>query len=946
MYARLEALLAAALALGPAVALAQPAPAGQDGGAFPVIVITRDQLLSSGKASIGEYLQALPQQGNGYNAQVLEGGGAATVDLRSLGPGRTLVLVDGRRVVPGGGFLAVGSDVDLAAIPLQAVERLEISTGGGSAVHGSEAVAGVVNVVTRRGLAGTEAAATLGATSRGDAAVVAVSALTGQQGERGGFVLGVGYTRVGSVLAGDRPWASTLHGYDYATGTVGAPVVSTATPAGRFTLDPSTCATPACAALLDAYGPGVRAWTVDPSLPGGARPYLPGDAYDFQPARQLCAPNEVVTARAAGEHALGGAAVGYLEAAWVNRQSREQAAPTSLFTLNASSVVSAQSVYNPYGVDLTDVRRRLVELGPRTRAQDLDTFRVVAGVRGVLPDAFGPLRGWAWDAAFEYGRSSGTTTTTGDLVVPKLEAALGPSFLYPYDGQAYCGTLTNSIPGCVPLDLLHGPASITPDQLAGVTFTGIDSSEAALRTLRLSARGELFEVQAGHPSTLALGAELRDQSGSILPNPVAAAGESTGRNEIPISGRYDAQEAFAELSLPIWSGAPGLARLDVALAGRVFHYSTFGTDASYQAGVRYAPLPWLALRASASSAFRAPSIWALYTPVQETFPNVMDPCGGSGVGGAPSLLDPTSGLYAQCNATGVAQGAPAGGTANNGDDRTMLRSPIGGSPGLQPETARLLGLGLVAEPASGLTVTLDYSRVRLSGAFNALTASFILASCYTASPAPGTAASATTPQQHCDLIRRDPASGLITLIDDRLRNAGGTLASALDLSARYALHTTAGRLDLGLDGTWVLGHDTTLPDGSIVHQAGYGNSERADPALKLGARASWTRGSLAAGLAVRHVGRYRECDTISCSVDPAPATAPLFRTVASWTPVDLWVRWSPATRLGSTTLLCGVSNVLDQDPPASYAAFTANVADPATYDFLGRQLFVRLAHAY
>lgn len=907
----------------------------------PVTVITREQVAESGKLTVGEILQALPAQGNALNAQHnMTGDGSVTVNLRALGEARTLVLVNGRRVVGGGNTVA--GVVDLGAIPASAVERIEVLKDGASAVYGSDAIAGVVNVITRRRWTGTEVAAQAGTSSRGDGTTWDLSATTGASGDRGSLLLSLGFSDQKPVWAADRAWTSGIYGLDYRTRT---PVFtgSTATPAGTFDLDTAACGpspTPACQALIDAGYTGAASrpfFVVDPSRPGGARAYTAADAYNFEPHNYLSTPARRLSLYTAGEAPLGSWARAFLEGSFVNRRSDQLIAPAVLFTYPRLTL-SAQSYFNPYGVDLTDVGRRMVEFGRRNYRQELGTFRAVVGLDGTLPGAAGPLRGWSWEASLNHGRTNGTTSAQGSLRAPPLQAAIGPSFRDPADGAVKCGTPGAVVAGCVPLDLLGGPGSISPQQVASLGFYGVDRVVNQLTAVQVNVGGELFRLLSPRPAGLALGYEWRRVAGEYRPNPISEAGEDVQVNTKATAGSYGVHEAYAELSLPIASGLPLLEEMEASLAGRLFDYSTFGADRTYKAGLRWKPVRDLTLRGTWSTAFRAPSVPELYLGATESGITVTDPCTDAGMTPGSTLDQRCAAAGVPLNAAGLHQTSDVGGTH---------REQLGGNPDLRPETARIYTVGLVLAPAflRGLTIALDYYDVEVDHAIGAPSAAVILATCYAGSG------------NLCDLVHRGPAAsgGKIDYIDDRTANLGGLRSAGLDFAARYDLATGAGQFRLTLDGTYLRKLDTLQVDGRVIRNAGNYDQLIAVPRWKGNAGATWRLGPLGAGLLVRYVGGYRECATADgvsnmgalCSdgtLDPTTGTQ-LSHQIAAWHAWDAFVRYERSSSLGRTALTLGVSNLLDRNPPTVYNNGTYQ-SDPSTYEFMGRFGWVRLVHAY
>ncbi len=539
----------------------------------PIAVISKQEIQASGKVSIGDFLQGIPEQGNALNTTFNNGGNGSTrISLRGLGTARTLVLLNGRRFVPGGS--GADASVDLNSIPSAAIERIEVLKDGASAIYGSDAIGGVVNLITRKRFNGTEVAGYAGTSTHLDGTVYDLSATSGRSGEGGSILFSVGYYTQKQVLAGDREFSALPYQYD-SRGT-NTPnhlpgqfaVGSTTVPAGTFDIPanqrgvalPNPTNDPKVAfynRLVTSTLPGYNTATKfvrDPTAPiclspGECwRPYtssnLPpdGDGYNFQPLNYLVTPQERISLFTIGEAKIGSFARTYFEGSFVERRSDQKLAAEPLNLDGEGLTVSATNFYNPFGRSFfvsgsnalpTDrlsgfVRRRLVEFGERRTAQDISTYRVVAGVDGTLPESTGVLQGWFWDLSFNYGRTGASNVKQGNLKRPGLAAALGPSWV-DSNGVPHCGTSqATNISGCVPLNMFGGPGTITADQIAGLTFTGISRGTNQLAAVQFNTSGELVKLFADRPIGLAAGYEYRIVAGENIPDPVTVAGETTG----------------------------------------------------------------------------------------------------------------------------------------------------------------------------------------------------------------------------------------------------------------------------------------------------------------------------------------------------------------------------------------------------------------------------------
>ncbi|MFL5310829.1 MAG: TonB-dependent receptor plug domain-containing protein, partial [Myxococcales bacterium] len=838
----------------------------------PVTVLTREQLQASGKVTIGDCLQMMPEQGNAPNFQLNNGGatysadGATRINLRNLGVTRTLVLVNGRRFVPGG--VGASSSVDLNTIPAAAVERIEVLKDGGSAIYGSDAISGVVNVITRKTFNGTEASAMYGLSGKGDAGTFDGQVTTGRSGDAGNFLFSVGYFNQQDSWLRDRTWSQDALTYDYAH-RVAIPGGSARTPQGTVGLPqnkdgsatPECMANPVCSSLVgldptnfgsDAF---IRVLSSPATSPAGWKIMGDADTFNFARENYLTIPSTRIQAYSAGDTRYR-LVRGYYELSYVQRNSQQNAAPMPLNPGDYNMVLSKDNLYNPLGVDLPFVGRRLVEFGRREYKQDLATFRVVGGVDGTLPEDLGPLRGWYWDASVNYGRTTGTLFTSGALRNSRVADAVGPSMLV--NGVPRCvrtaGDPNTVIAGCVPINLLHvdvpgvAGSGIDPAQIGGLGFDGTSRAFDGLFAVDLNTTGELFRLTADRPLSLALGYEFRRQSGSQIADPIAAAGDSADFNFQSTSGQFNVHEGYGELSIPLVSNMPGVQDLEASVAGRWVNYSTFGSKFTYKFGARYTPVRDFTLRGTFSTAFRSPTISELYLGQSETAPIATDPCNfGAGT-------DPV--LRAQCVTTGV----PAGGSGDTGNQEL---AHVGGNGALKPETAQVFTAGVVVQPrmVRDLSITLDYYNVFVDNLIGTVGVAAILAGCY-----PGS--SGTPFQPYCDRITRSSA-GRILFVTDLNENVGQLRTDGIDLAVRYSIPSTVGRFALLFDGTWLHKFDRTLvlaTGNQTVHAKGnydlggqaYGGPL---PEYKFNAGVNWGLGGLSAGALLRYVGTFDECST-------------------------------------------------------------------------------------
>lgn len=905
--------------------------------AAPVTVLDKAQIEASGRTSIGEILQNLPEQSNATNTSVNNGGSGATrINLRGLGSERTLVLLNGRRHVAGG--TGADASVDLNAIPTVAIQRIEILKDGGSAVYGSDAISGVVNIITRKDYSGTEARIYSGISEHGDGLLYDLSLTTGQSTERGNILFSAGYYTQNDAFAGDRAFSKYDRYYDWQERhiyTLGSPTI----PGGRVILNggDSGEGTGEWTALRAQY-PNATSFTRDLQS-GEWRPYngtgvtdAGGDQYNYQPENYLVTPQQRAHVYATGGLRLGSAARVFFEASYTNRQSAQQLAPEPLGTLGEGVTVSANNVYNPFGRNFRNVSRRLVEFGTRDYAQDLSTFRIVTGMEGKFTDDFGPLDGFSWDIAYNYGRTQGIETKDGLLQRSRLASAVGPSFIDPDSGVPTCGTPTAPIAGCVPLNLFGGPGSITKEMATYLSYRGTARGFNQQTSVTANVAGELFKLASNaNPAGVAVGYEHRREGGAYIPDPLTAKGDTTGNKGEPTEGRYYVNEAYAEISVPVLGAtdaATGENRdmLEFTGAARVFSYNTFGTDFTYKFGTRLSVIRDLTARATYSTAFRAPSVGELFSGSADSFPQVTDPCSAPNPGSTRPQGTPVD---EACDAQGIPD--------DMYDDRIQQRAIVGGNKELKPETAKILTVGLVFEPQffKDFTATVDFFNIGVDQSISAVGSDTILSSCY---PAAG-----GTPE-FCDRILRYEDGTIDTILDPQ-SNVGADDTSGLDFSFRYQPQTPFGRVGLSLDATYLGKFDRTLASGTVVRGKGTYDLGGVYTDWKGVLGLNWARDAVSAGANVRWINGFKECENNTCSRQSEDDPEPQSRMVKDYYAVDANVAYDWETKVGTATAQLGVNNVFDTEPPLVANGFTAG-SDPTAYDFMGRYFYVRLSYNY
>jgi iron complex outermembrane recepter protein len=922
----------------------------------PIAVITRAEIERTGLTSIGDILQKLPVAGAALNTTFNNGGtGATEIDLRNLGSNRVLVLVNGRRWVNGLRSFSTSS-VDLNTIPISIIDRVEVLKDGASAVYGTDAIAGVVNIITRRDYQGADLRVYGGQFDEEDGGQQFYSLSLGSISGPTSIFVDLSHRQQFAVFAGDRTMARVpLFGTGNTRG-------SSASPQGRFlfTPDPAANVSPACLAFV-----GPTSDFCDLTLIDGEdgqqvsdfRGRSAADAYNYAPINYLQTPLEQTAIftqighQLADNIRLGG------ELLYNVRKSQQQLAETPLFIGDLSGVptdvifIAADNPFNPFGQDIgrpdfnkpnavfgfvgtAFVGRRMTELGPRIFSQNVDTLRAGLGLDGTLDLWEGNVG--HWDVGYTYADSRNAEYFEGLLNMEHVAKALGPI--------AVC----NADPNCVPLNVFggmgpSGTGSITPQMLDYIAYSGTSTQQQKLRHYYATLSSDVMQLPAG-PLGAAVGIEYRVEEFSDIPDPFIVQGISSTNRALPTYGQYTAREGYLELGVPLASGMPGVEALRVSGALRYSDYDRFGSTTTSKFGVEYKPVQEVLVRASVSEAFRAPSITELFLGLSDSFPELGDPCSNYTASGDATII-------ANCSdPANPANGGTAVPTTYEQINPQLL-ARFGGNANLTPEEADTFTLGVVWSPEfiPDFSITVDWYRIDLSNAITTLSTQEILDSCYLEST-PG------TPHANCFLIDRQGTTGVINEVVNVFQNIGGIKVEGFDLGWEYTLPWREyGQFRWLVDTSYLQKYEDTV-GGVTTERQGKQFGDFAFPRLRANSAVAWTLGPWGVNWGMRYVHSTTE----SCS-DFLDGTANSLAALGVCSQPDLVVNSNSRNKLDATlyhnlqgvynwqeqsvTVTLGVNNVLNEDPPVCTSCF-ANSYDPTLYEIPGRFGYVRLTKSF
>lgn len=884
--------------------------------ASPVVVIDRQAIEKTGKLTLGDLIQELPNMaGAPTNPQVNNGGGsgASSIDLRGFGSQRTLTLIDGRRIING----------DVNAIPASAVERIEILTVGASSVYGSDAIAGVVNFIMRKDFQGMQATLDYGVSSRGDGERTGGSFTFGQTGEKGNIIAGVDYNKFKAISSADRDFSKDATYLYYGSAFVAG---SSRNPFGRIFL-------PAGSPLRTTYGctSVTRKAGASGTAQSDYRCYTSADAFNYQRQNLILTPQERTNAFFMANYQMSDDVSAYLQV-YHNKTSSGFAIAPLPFDANSDKVlISKDNYYNPFGIDFgnkvnPNFMTRFTTLGQRQSFNATTTDQVFAGVTGFLGDT------WKWDFGVNYGHVTQDSMTKGYVYYQGLRAAMGPSFMDPVTGVVTCGTPSAPIANCTPLNIFNvsDPQSIATLQQYAVS--PMYKSVVVEKGFEANASGELFNMPAG-AAQLAFGSSwhrnyLRSEVDYVaLANTDGTCFISQEACGSPLAGSFSVGELYAELFLPILKDAPFAKALNVTLGSRYSNYSDFGNTVNNKLQVEWRPFNDLLVRATVADVFRAPQIGDLFSGPQGNAPQAQDPCVGY-------TNDPAH--ASACGPTTGATSIPSGGIDTQAT--SQLTGVVSGSKyagyNLQPEQGRSYDWGLVYDPSwlPGASMSLDYWRLALGDNISTIGAQTVLTQCYSDNNSP-----------FCPFIHRTP-DGQISYISQPTVNLGRLDSTGWDLALRYKMPSTAwGSFNFGFDGTyiakWDNDADTTTNADPIVHLAGkynkdYGNYARVRARLF----AEWGLGDWSAAWRTRFISKFDIPSGDGACAYTGNFCDPL--TYGGYVAHSLQVGYALPSI--NSRFQLGVDNVFDKQPPVMYQNNVLNAnTDVNTFDTIGRYYWAR-----
>lgn len=873
--------------------------------AAPIMTVTAQEMKISGQISVENIIKELPQLvPASTGASNNPGGGVATADLRGLGPKRTLVLVNGHRYVS----YDTEQIVDLNTIPTAMLERVDVVTGGKSAVYGSDAVTGVINFVTKQDFEGVQANGNYRITGQGDGAQYSGGLLVGKNFAegRGNITLYGEYTERKAIKQSARSYTAVTQTEDGEGGlTAGG---SGSIPSTRLNI-------------------GSKNYKFDEN--GDYSSYTSSDAYNYASENYLQVPQKRKLLFGQGHFEVSDGLTLYAEGQYIHNRVENQLAPTPVtgsFEIdNDSSFLSAdsQALLQSYDTDgdgytTASIYRRLTELGNRVSTVDSKAMRGLLGARG---DIGGD---WKYDAYASFARTRQTEYQSGNISRSRMQQALKTT--YDSSGNLVCTDTSN---GCVPLNIF-GEGNISQE---AADFIAIDTVNRSTITEKVASaaftNSNFFDLGAG-PAGIVLGAEYRSEKGKYDPDEALSSGDVVGFNgSEPTQGGYNIKELFTEFDVPLIAGKPFIDRLEFNGAARYSYYSTAAKSVgTFSAGLAWAPVRDITFRGQISRAVRAPTVDELYSGSAQDFETATDPC-------STDAANDSASLRSACIAHGVPESAVGADDYNGGN--SQIESYVGGNRNLREETANTYTFGVVLQPTAipRFAVTVDYYHIKIDNYITSAGTDNIIKACY------GEKSNGWTSydSSYCSLLPRDSTGTIVGAVDN-LNNSGGVTTDGIDFDAQYSIPLAFGaqgssKLDLRLAGSYLMGW-TFSPIASISNLVNecagkFGLlCENVYAKWRLNGRATWSTEGTSVSLAWRHLSAVEDDDDdIDYSVEKIPA----------YDYFDLSVSFDVAKKF---TWSIGMNNMFNKKPPVLGDNQEQSNTYPTTYDVNGRTFFTNV----
>lgn len=890
----------------------------------PIVVATAEDIKVSGQTRLEDMLNQLPSIEAAQTSFISNGSsGTASVDLRGLGANRTLVLVNGRRLQPGGIY---SQAPDINQIPSALVDRVEVLTGGASATYGADAVAGVVNFIMRKDFEGVEINAGMSGY---------------QHNNDNGYIQSKMDARDFSYPTGSSGIDGKSYNIDFTLGSsfadgkgsaVGYATYRTNDELRQGARDYSSCALSAtatsCGGSANAIHPNFIIgltdlsdydyWTLDPNSDGfitDSNLWNP-EPYNYAPVNHFMRPDTRYSLGAFLNYEANDNFKPYMETSFTSDRTRAQIAESGTFfntyyeiPLNSPTISDTQraQIAARFGLDpATDsfgayIGKRNVEGGPRTDILEHQAFRIVIGAEGDINDD------WSYDVSYQHGQTSSGSTYINDFFDPRVEVALNADD---------CAATS----GCSVYDVFTWDG-VTPEQAAYVVGTGILNGKTEERIFNAYVSGDLGWTlpTASTPVAVVAGFEHREERFERNSDDVFAYGLLLGQGGATpsISGSYSVSELFAEAQVPV------LETLSVDLGYRYSDYDLFDSTSTYKIGAEWDVIDMVKVRGGYNRAVRVPNVAELFTPNSKGLWSGTDACSGSAAEIAARGLN-----EAMCANTGVTAAQYGNISASPASQYNGL---YGGNINLDPEVADTYTFGVVVTPMDNLRFSVDYWNIEIEDVITTIGGELIVEQCALSGDA-----------QFCNLINRSGTGSLWLgtegYVTDTNINSGTNKWEGIDFAATWNLEVLGGNLLLTGQATQMLTKtvepikvSNAAAAEAVYDCVGFLNTDCfATPKWRSTLSATYDMGTAwTANMRIRTQGKVNYNGTRDTIAD-GNLGAVHYLDISGGYEFD-----------NGIALYLGINNILDEEPPMVGSTLSSNAnAAAGNYDMLGRQLFL------
>lgn len=879
--------------------------------ASPISVFDSKQIMATGVTSVDEFLKDIPAfTGFQMGASTNNGNdGQKKVDLRGLSFNRTLVLINGRRQI---GDVNDDGAVDINAVPISMVKRIEVLKDGASTIYGADAIAGVVNIILKDDFEGVELTTNWGAgTEDGQAENIGFSIVAGTASDKGNFVMGIEYNKQEEMKQDEKSWATealfpklqddgTFKAVGSASSNSRKITLDTAIPnfGNTFILDPT--------GVVRQFGKDFNGNNVD-------------DTYNYAPVNALITPNERFQFAASGNYEYLTDHYLYMETLYTRRTTHQRLAPDASFnTPGIDQKIPATNPFNPFGNNANNpygvsgqavtLNRRFTESGGRLYRQSGDTFRILFGGQGDITDTIG------YDMSFTYAENEVIQETKFLHRIDRWQKMVDP---------ALCAAESECVAaGGLSFNPFADYGSITDDQLGYLMANSLKNlSWGRMMLFQAGLNGELESIDFGSGSLgWAAGFEHRSEKGRFTPDEFAAEGLTTSGANPPQVGSFTVDEIYLELNMPITD------ELIADASVRYSDYDTVGDTTNFKIGIDYQFADWGKLRSGFATGFRAPNITEINQVEQANNPVVEPWCEF-----LDRRTDVTATIRENCLAIG-ADPTDASELAFAYQASVTEKAPPKGS--LKPEESETFTFGMVFEPVEDLSISVDYWSIEIDEMIGIPSYNDLSYACL---DSPNMSADA------CEVFRdwsgnpSAPALFGVYPADAIIEygNLGKLETDGIDIDVQYTMDVDFGfgdKLDFRWSGTNTFNREQTFSYTGTVEKVGTASSG-ADgggggvfPEWRMNASINLISDDWNIQWAMRYIGSADDAARSPEVTDDAKAESILYHDLTG------------SYTFGTVSLSLGIANLTDEEPPRFHSAFNANT-EPGVYDVIGRRLY-------